>query len=80
MVACDRDFQPEFIESGVDGFIVPFRDHAAMAERALELIGRPELAASFSAAIRAKGLHHTDPEEVRAAEWRPYEEVLGRAG
>lgn len=76
IVAYDRDFQPEFIEDGVDGFIVPFRDHNAMAERASRIIGEPELARSLSTAARKKALYHVNPERVRRAEWEAYERLL----
>lgn len=78
IVAYDRDFQPEFIDDGVDGFIVPFRDHRALAERAGRIIADPALARRFSAAVRQKALLHVDPERVRQAEWEAFGALLGR--
>jgi glycosyltransferase involved in cell wall biosynthesis len=76
IVAYDRDFQPEFIDDGVDGFIVPFRDHEAMAEKASRIISDPDLAGRLSAAVRRKALFHVDPERVREAEWEAFSKVL----
>lgn len=79
IVAYNRDFQPEFIDDGVDGFIVPYRDHAAMAERAERIVRDPELARRFSIAVRAKAEFHTDPERVKQAEWDAFGRTLEAA-
>lgn len=76
IVAYDRDFQPEFIEDGADGFIVPFRDWRAMAERAGRLVDDPALARRMSEAIRRKALAYLDPDRVRAAEWEAFAKVI----
>jgi glycosyltransferase involved in cell wall biosynthesis len=76
-VAYDRDFQPEFIDDGINGFIVPFRDHQSMAERVGQIITDPALARRLSAAIRAEALVHVNPERVKAAEWDAFDKVLG---
>jgi glycosyltransferase involved in cell wall biosynthesis len=76
IVAYDRDFQPEFIDNGVDGFIVPFRDHQAMADKASLIISNPELAAHLSTAVRRKALLHVDPERVRTLEWEAFSKLL----
>lgn len=76
IVAYDRDFQPEFIEDGIDGFIVAFRDRRALADRAGLLVDEPALARRMSEAIRGKALAYLDPDRVRAAEWAAYGKVI----
>jgi glycosyltransferase involved in cell wall biosynthesis len=77
IVAYDRDFQPEFIDDGVDGFIVPYRDHAAMAERAAKILADRNLARGLSEAVRIKAEFHVDPNRVREAEWDAFGKALG---
>jgi glycosyltransferase involved in cell wall biosynthesis len=76
IVAYDRDFQPEFIDDGIDGYIVPFRDWRAMAHRAEELVANPLLFKTVSGNIRRKAVSFLDPVRVRAAEWRAFAQVL----
>ena len=76
IVAYDRDFQPEFIEDGIDGFIVPFRDHQALAERASEIIDDPQLAKRLGNAAREKALLHVDAERVRQMEWDAFSTLI----
>ena len=78
IVAYDRDWQAEFVEDGVSGFVVPFRDHAGMAERALELIDDPAKAAGFAAAIRARALHFADHDRIAALEASVFDRLLRR--
>ncbi|TMJ13066.1 MAG: glycosyltransferase family 4 protein [Alphaproteobacteria bacterium] len=77
IVAYDRDWQTEFIEDGVSGFVVPFRDHQAMGERAAQLIGDAALARRFSAAIRAHALVLADRERIAAMDRQLYGSLLG---
>lgn len=65
IVAYNRDWQSDFIEDGIDGFIVPFKDYAAMAEKALCLIDNPELRQKFSENIRRKSLHITSLPDIK---------------
>jgi glycosyltransferase involved in cell wall biosynthesis len=78
VVAYDRDWQPEFIQDGVNGFIVPFRDHRAMAQRVDEIVRDHELAHRLSVAMRARAERHIDPEEVKRLEWGAFAGVLDR--
>lgn len=59
IVAYNRDWQPDFIEDGVDGYIVPFRDFEAMAEKAMLLMNNQILKNQFSERIRKKSLEIT---------------------
>jgi len=76
IVAYDRDFQSEFIADGVNGFMVPFRDWRAMAERAGALLADPELFKRMSKASRQSALDYMAPERTRAAEWAAFEQLM----
>jgi glycosyltransferase involved in cell wall biosynthesis len=72
IVAYDRDWQSDFISTGEDGFIVPFRDIDAMAERVCELLKNPQLQELFSERIREKALQMTSVEKIKehfSAQW-----------
>lgn len=60
-VAYDRDWQPEFVENGENGYIVPFRNVRAMAERAEQLLQDRELFVTMSDRSRSAGLAFADP-------------------
>lgn len=77
IVAYDRDFQSEFIADGVNGFMVPFRNWRAMAERAEALLVDPELFKQMSRGSRKSALDYMAPERTRDAEWAAFARVLG---
>jgi glycosyltransferase involved in cell wall biosynthesis len=52
VIASDVGGLPEVVRDGVTGYLVPPRDHGAIAERMLDLAGRPELRTRFGAAGR----------------------------
>jgi len=79
-VGFDRDWQPEFIEDGVNGFIVADHDTRAMADRLLRIVRDDELRKRLSAAIRQRALRQMDPDEVRRLEKEAFDKVLGPAG
>lgn len=78
IVAFDRDWQAEFVEDGVNGFIVPFLDHAAMAARAVELIRDPQLHRRMSQASRERALEFADLDRIHAHERDVYGRLLTR--
>lgn len=78
-VAFDRDWQAEFIEDGVNGFILPFLDHEAMARRAIELVRDPALRARMGRAARERALDFADQERIHAHERAVYDELLATA-
>lgn len=80
MVAFDRDWQAEFVEDGVNGFVVPFRDHRAMAERALALVCDPELRERMGKAARERALEFADRDRLHAQERAIYDRLLARVG
>ncbi|MDQ4086655.1 MAG: glycosyltransferase [Pseudomonadota bacterium] len=79
LVAFDRDWQAEFVQDGLTGFVVPFRDHQAMAERALRLIEDPELRERMSRSSRQRALDFADRERINALEHAAYDELLARS-
>ena len=76
IVAYDRDWQPEFVKNGVNGYIVPFRDHAALARGAIDLLDDPEKRRRFSQAVRERALEYADREKVFAREREVYEDLI----
>jgi glycosyltransferase involved in cell wall biosynthesis len=76
MVAFDRDWQAEFVEDGVNGFVVPFLDHRAMADRAQRLISDPEMRRRMSEAARERAMIFADRDRIDALERETYERLL----
>jgi glycosyltransferase involved in cell wall biosynthesis len=60
LVAADVAGSREVIEEGVNGFLVPPRDPAAIAEAVLRLAGAPELRRQFGARSRARARERFD--------------------
>ena len=79
-VGYDRDWQAEFIEEGVNGFIVADHDYRAMAERLLRIVRDPQLRERLSKSIRQRALRQMDPDEVRRLEKEAFDKVLRPAG
>jgi len=75
-VAYDVEWQSEFIEDGVNGYLVPSRDHAAMADKALAILHDDDLRASFAAAMRRRALDFADPVKLAANEKAAFDSVL----
>jgi glycosyltransferase involved in cell wall biosynthesis len=68
VVAYDRDWQSEFVRDGESGFVVPFGDWRAMANRALQILGDSSLRSRLSAAARQLALDFVDLERNRRRE------------
>jgi glycosyltransferase involved in cell wall biosynthesis len=79
MVAFDRDWQAEFVEDGVNGFVVPFLDHEAMADRIERLFGDPELRRRMGRAARERAFDYADRGRIQAQEHALYDRLLARA-
>lgn len=75
-VAYDLEWQSEFIEDGVNGYLVPSRDYAAMAEKALAILHDDELRARFARTIRKSALDLADPVKLAANEKAAFDSVL----
>jgi glycosyltransferase involved in cell wall biosynthesis len=80
IVAFDRDWQSEFVEDGVSGFVVPFTDHAAMAARAVELINDADLRRVMGGRGRERALDFSDQERIRAQEHAVFHKLLAHEG
>jgi glycosyltransferase involved in cell wall biosynthesis len=76
MVVFDRDWQAEFVEDGVNGYVVPFLDHQAMAERALALVDDAALWTRMGQAARRRALDFADQDRIHALERETYERLL----
>jgi glycosyltransferase involved in cell wall biosynthesis len=80
LVAFDRDWQAEFVEDGVNGYVVPFLDHCRMAQRAVMLIADRELWGRLSASSRERALDFADLDRIQALEHQVYDRLLERTG
>jgi glycosyltransferase involved in cell wall biosynthesis len=78
VVAYDVDWQAEFVKDGVNGYVVPFLDGRAMAERALRLLGDDELRERMTKAARNLALEFADLERLHAKEREVYDRLLAR--
>jgi glycosyltransferase involved in cell wall biosynthesis len=75
-VGFDRDWQSEFVEDGINGFIVPDHDYRAMSERLLRIVRDPDLRRRLSKAIRVRALRQMDRDEVRRLEKEAFDKVV----
>jgi glycosyltransferase involved in cell wall biosynthesis len=75
-VAYDADWQAEFVENGLNGYIVPMWDYRQMAERALELVRNPELHGRMSAAMREMAYKRADRDEIAKLEHAVFGQLL----
>jgi phosphatidylinositol alpha-1,6-mannosyltransferase len=78
IVTYDYDFHAEIVDDGETGFLVQFRDVAALAERVCELLADPERAQAIGAKLRNKLLSEHSLEAVIPLYQQAYEQVLGR--
>lgn len=78
IVAYDRDWQSEFIESGVNGCLVRYRDWRSMGEEALRIIRDPELGKALSRAARTSAMRFVDPDGSRAREHAAFDAMFER--
>jgi glycosyltransferase involved in cell wall biosynthesis len=65
VVASDRSGAPDIIDDGVDGFVVPARDSAAIRDR-VERLRDPRLRKTMGEAARAKILSRYTPKHYAA--------------
>ena len=75
-VAYDRDWQPEFVRDGENGFLVPDEDHQQMAAKALLLLRDPELRNRLGRQARQDALRFADPAEHAAKEKQAFDRML----
>ncbi|MBL8778117.1 MAG: glycosyltransferase family 4 protein [Acidimicrobiales bacterium] len=73
IICFDNGGMPEFVGDGERGFVVPYPDLAAMAERTLEVLGDDELRDRLGDAARAKARSENGVETGAAAIHRELE-------
>ena len=76
VVAYDRDWQTEFVEDGVNGYMVPFRDYRAMAGQTVAILSDRELWRRLSAEMRERALHFADTDRIYAEEHGLYDRLI----
>jgi glycosyltransferase involved in cell wall biosynthesis len=79
IVTYEYDFHAEIVHDGETGFLVQFRDVAALAERVCELLADPERAQAIGAKLRSQLLREHSLEAVIPLYQQAYEQVLGPA-
>ncbi len=62
IIATPQGAVPEYLEDGINGFLVPEQDHAALAEKILLLARNENLRSSIGINNRKKFLHDFSPE------------------
>jgi glycosyltransferase involved in cell wall biosynthesis len=68
IVGYDRDWQAGFIRDGIGGYVVPFRDWYAMAERSIWLLKNDQSRVRMGEESRIHGLRLTNLEEIYGAQ------------
>jgi glycosyltransferase involved in cell wall biosynthesis len=77
IVSYDYDFHAEIVSDGETGYLVPFRDVAALAVRVCELLAHPEHARAMGGRLRDHLLQEHSLEAVVPLYRRAYDQVLG---
>lgn len=78
IVAYDFEWQSEFISSGLDGIVVPYRDTKEMAAAVCRLLTDPDLADAIGSRSRKKTLETWNPEANKAEKVREFSRLLRR--
>ena len=79
VVAAASGGNPELVSDGVTGFLVPPAEPAAIADRVLQLLASPALAAACGAAARARVVREFDIRDCALRYERLYETVVAGA-
>jgi glycosyltransferase involved in cell wall biosynthesis len=74
-VVYDVEWQPEFVETGSNGFVVPFRDARAMGEAAIRLLRDSRLRSRMAEVTRQRALAFADPIAYKRAERAALERI-----
>ncbi len=80
VVAYDIDWHREFIDDGVNGFLVPASDYRAMGRKIAEIIGDDALRERLSRAMRSIALARADRATIAASEKASFDRVLSPRG
>ena len=76
VVAYDRDWQREFVDTSKGGIVVPFRDWRAMAAASIDLLGRADDARSMGHNARRRALELCDLTQLYKHEQEAYEKLF----
>lgn len=76
MVAYDIDWHSELVATGETGELVPYLDHAAMADAIERLLNDPAYARRMGDNLRARALEMLDPGAADRAQIAAYETLL----
>ncbi len=76
IVAYDFEWQSEFISSGHDGMVVPYRNTKEMAAAVCLLLHQPDLADQLGTRARRKTLETWSPEANKAEKVREFSRLL----
>jgi len=79
VVTYDYDFHSEIIDSGTSGYLVPFRDVAALAENVCRLLAEPELGVMLGARLRDHLLREHSLDAVVPLYQQAYDRALQAA-
>jgi phosphatidylinositol alpha-1,6-mannosyltransferase len=79
VVTYDYDFHAEIVSNGQTGYLLEFRDVAALASRVCELLADPEHAHAIGAKLRSQLLRDHSLESVIPLYRQAYDQVLGSA-
>jgi phosphatidylinositol alpha-1,6-mannosyltransferase len=79
IVTYDYDFHAEIVRDGETGYLVKFRDVAALASRVCQLLADPEHAQAIGAKLRSQLLRDHSLEAVIPLYRQAYDQVLGPA-
>jgi glycosyltransferase involved in cell wall biosynthesis len=77
IVTYDYDFHREIVTDGENGYLVPFRDVVALAERVCQLLANPAAARAMGQRLRTKLLEEHSLEAVVPLYRQAYDRVLG---
>jgi len=78
VIATDIRGCREVVDDGKTGFLVPIRDHGALAEAILDLLRHPDLAESMGKAGRRRAESEFDEKLVIKRQLDAYQELLKR--
>ncbi|HEX2052752.1 MAG TPA: glycosyltransferase family 4 protein [Actinomycetota bacterium] len=77
VVAYDVEWHSEFLRSGENGILVPYRDTEAMATAVCQLLADPQLGERLGRAGRATAIEVMNPALLMEHERREYKKLLG---
>jgi len=79
VIAYDIDCHPDFIQSGVNGFLVQYRDVEAMAKRIIELLNDNDLSEYLGAEGRSSILNEMEPTKLIQNQRHVFNQLLSNS-